>query len=229
MVTTDAEPLIDLRDVTRTYASPSGAFSALAGVSLTINRGEFLAVAGRSGSGKSTLLGMMAGLDRPTTGTVRIGGTAVHTLPERALSRWRGRNVGVVFQFFQLLPTLTALENVCLPMDFCGTWPARERRGRGLALLERLGVGAQAHKLPNALSGGEQQRVAVARALSNEPQVLLADEPTGNLDSHTAAGVLETFADLVRGGQTIVMVTHEAAALTHASRSVTLVDGRLDG
>jgi putative ABC transport system ATP-binding protein len=220
-------PLIELRQVTKVYAAAAGPFTALDDVSLTIDRGEFVAVAGQSGSGKSTLLGLLAGIDRPTRGEVFVGGTAVHALSEREMSPWRGRAVGIVFQFFQLLPTLTAAENVMLPMDFCATWPARERRGRALALLERLGVADQADKLPSTLSGGQQQRVAVARALANEPQVLLADEPTGNLDSKTSDAMLEMMAGLVRDGQTIVMVTHEAAAMRFASRAVHLADGRI--
>jgi len=218
---------IVVRGVTKTYPGAAGGFTALSGVDLTIERGELAVVVGASGSGKSTLLGLLAGIDRPTRGEVRVGGTAVHALSERALSRWRGRSVGIVFQFFQLLPTLTAGENVMLPMDFCGAWPARERRGRALALLERLGVADQADKLPATLSGGQQQRVAVARALANEPELLLADEPTGNLDSRSSEALLELFAGLVEDGRTLVMVTHERAAARYASRTVVLEDGRV--
>jgi putative ABC transport system ATP-binding protein len=196
-------------------------------VTLTVARGEFVVVVGQSGSGKSTLLGLLAGIDRPTSGQVTVAGRALQSLPERELSAWRGRAVGIVFQFFQLLPTLTALENVMLPMDFCGTWPGRARRERGLSLLDRLGVADQADKLPLTLSGGQQQRVAVARALANEPAVLLADEPTGNLDSRTSDGMLGMLAELVREGQTIVMVTHERSAMRHATRAVTLLDGQI--
>ena len=220
-------PLIVLRGVTKTYPSAGGAFTALADVTLSIERGEFVVVVGQSGSGKSTLLGLLAGIDRPTRGEVIVGETAVHALSERAMSAWRGRAVGIVFQFFQLLPTLTAAENVMLPMDFCGTWPARERRSRALALLDRLGVADQADKLPARMSGGQQQRVAVARALANAPAVLLADEPTGNLDSRTADALLDLLAGLAREGQTVVMVTHERDARRLASRTVTLADGRL--
>ena len=220
-------PLIALRGVTRIYPGAAAGFTALDDVSLTIGRGEFVTVVGPSGSGKSTLLGLLAGIDRPTRGEVIVGGTAVHALPERAMSRWRGKAVGIVFQFFQLLPTLTAAENVMLPMDFCAMWPPRERRGRALALLERLGVADQADKLPSTLSGGQQQRVAIARALANEPAVLLADEPTGNLDSRTADAMLELLAGLVAAGQTIVMVTHERAAMRVASRTIALADGRI--
>jgi putative ABC transport system ATP-binding protein len=196
-------------------------------VNLTIDRGEFVAVVGQSGSGKSTLLGLLAGIDRPTLGEVIVGDTAVHRLSESAMTGWRGQAIGIVFQFFQLLPTLTAAENVMLPMDFCGTWPSGQRRSRALALLDRLGVADQADKLPGKLSGGQQQRVAVARAMANAPAVLLADEPTGNLDSRTSDAMLELFAELVREGQTIVMVTHEHSAIRFASRTVTLVDGRV--
>jgi putative ABC transport system ATP-binding protein len=220
-------PLITLRGVTKTYPSAAGAFTALADVDLTIDRREFVVIVGQSGSGKSTLLGLLAGIDRPTRGEVVVGGVNVHALPERALSAWRGRAVGIVFQFFQLLPTLTACENVMLPMDFCGTWVPRERRSRALSLLDKLGVADQADKLPSRLSGGQQQRVAVARALANAPAVLLADEPTGNLDSRTAGVLLELLAGLVGEGQTIVMVTHERAAIRNASRTVTLADGRI--
>ena len=225
IIPTRAEPLIALRHVTKIYPGAAGAFTALDDVSLTIDRGEFVVVAGESGSGKSTLLGLICGIDRPTRGEVVVGATAVHTLSERAMSIWRGTAVGIVFQFFQLLPTLTAAENVMLPMDFCDRWPKRERPERALALLTRLGVDDQADKLPATLSGGQQQRVAVARALANAPEVLLADEPTGNLDSRTSTALLELLGDLVRDGQTLVMVSHEQRALSFASRVVTLADG----
>jgi putative ABC transport system ATP-binding protein len=220
-------PLIELKHVTKTFPGAGGGFIALDDVSLTIERGEFAVVVGPSGSGKSTLLGLLSGIDRPTRGEVRVGDTAVHTLSERAMSIWRGRAVGIVFQFFQLLPTLTAAENVMLPMDFCGTWPVNERRDRALTLLARLGVADQADKFPPKLSGGQQQRVAIARGLANAPAVLLADEPTGNLDSRTSDAILELFRGLVREGQTVVMVTHEQSALRLATRTITLADGRI--
>ncbi len=220
-------PLIVLNDVSRSYPGATGPFYALSGVSLSIDKGEFVVVVGQSGSGKSTLLALLAGIDRPTQGTVIVDGTAVHALTERQMSAWRGKAVGIVFQFFQLLPTLTAAENVMLPMDFSRAWPARERRGRALALMERLGVADQADKLPSTLSGGQQQRVAVARALANEPAVLLADEPTGNLDSRTAGAMLELLAGLVAEGQTVVMVTHDHGARRFASHTVALADGRV--
>ena len=224
---TQTPALIALSGVTRTFPGSNGGFTALADITLTVQPGEFAVVVGQSGSGKSTLLGLLSGIDRPTRGEVRVGDTAVHTLTEREMTVWRGKAVGIVFQFFQLLPTLTAIENVMLPMDFCRAWPTAERRARALALLERLGVADQANKFPPKLSGGQQQRVAIARALANEPAVLLADEPTGNLDSHTAAAILELFAELARAGQTVVMVTHEQDAMRLASRTITLVDGRI--
>jgi putative ABC transport system ATP-binding protein len=215
---------ISLAGVTRTYA---GAFNALADVDLTIDKGEFVAVVGRSGSGKSTLLNLLSGIDRPTSGEIHVAGTAVHALSEGNMSRWRGRQVGIVFQFFQLLPTLSAIENVMLPMDFANRWRSRDRKARASQLLEKLGVAEHAHKLPASMSGGEQQRVAVARALANEPHVLLADEPTGNLDSRSASSMLEVLAALRHEGQTIVMVTHDLRAQQYASRLITMVDGRI--
>ncbi|MDB4892496.1 MAG: transporter ATP-binding protein [Gemmatimonadetes bacterium] len=220
-------PLIVMRDVSKTFPSAAGPFLALDRVNLEIERGEFVAVVGQSGSGKSTLLALLAGIDRPTFGEVFVGDTAVHTLSERDMSPWRGVTVGIVFQFFQLLPTLSAAENVMLPMDFCNAWPARERRDRAIVLLDRLGVADQADKLPSTLSGGQQQRVAVARAMANAPTVLLADEPTGNLDSRTADSMLDLLAGLVADGQTVVMVTHERSAQRFASRVITLADGRV--
>jgi len=219
-------PLIDVRKVVKSYSSPSGAFTALKGVSLQVQPGEFIAVVGKSGSGKSTLINLIAGIDRPTSGEVDIAGTPVHALSQEQLAIWRGRNVGVVFQFFQLLPTLTVAENVVLPMDFCNTYPVRERRPRALALLERVGIVEQADKLPAALSGGQQQRAAIARALANDPSLIVADEPTGNLDSHTSDAVLQLFADLAREGKTVVMVTHERD-ITIVTRTITLADGQL--
>lgn len=224
-----ADAVITLSGVEKHYPSPAGPFRALTQIDLTIRRGEFVAVAGQSGSGKSTLLNLLGGIDRASAGEVIVDGQALHTLSENALSAWRGRAVGIVFQFFQLLPTLTCAENVMLPMDFANRWPAKERRPRALALLERLDVAAQADKLPAALSGGQQQRVAVARALANAPALLLADEPTGNLDSRTAQSLLDVLAGLVREGQTVVMVTHEQAALSYAHRVIRLADGRIVG
>jgi putative ABC transport system ATP-binding protein len=220
-----SEGVIDLRGVTKVYDTPSGPFTALLGVSLRVAAGEFLAIVGKSGSGKSTLANVITGIDRPSSGVVFVASTPVHELREGPLARWRGRNVGVVFQFFQLLPTLTVAENVMLPMDFCGTYPVRERRPRAMALLDRVAIADQADKLPSALSGGQQQRTAIARALANDPSLLIADEPTGNLDSRTAESVLGLFAELVADGKTVAMVTHERDVARVASRIVTLADG----
>jgi putative ABC transport system ATP-binding protein len=225
--TLDPTPLITLRGVGRTYAVAAGPFQALTDVSLSIRAGEFVVVVGQSGSGKSTLLSLVAGIDRPTAGEIIVGGVPVHWLSERELSRWRGRSIGIVFQFFQLLPTLTACENVMLPMDFCGTWPSRERRPRAMALLDRLGVADQADKLPSRLSGGQQQRVAVARGLINQPDILFADEPTGNLDSKTGAEIMDMLTDVNRRGQTIVMVTHDARLTQYTSRTIQMLDGHV--
>ncbi len=222
-----ATPLIQLQGVSKQYPTAAGTFTALADVDLTIARGEFVAVVGDSGSGKSTLLSLVAGIDRPSTGAVIVGGTAVHALSEAAMSAWRGAAVGIVFQFFQLLPSLSVAENVMLPMDFCDRWPVRERRERALTLLDSVGVADQADKLPSRLSGGQQQRVAIARALANDPPLLLADEPTGNLDSRTSAAVLALFARIVEQGRTLVLVTHAQNAIAHAHRAITIADGRV--
>src|SRR5258708_37151298 len=185
--------MISIQHITKTYETPAGMFSALQDIDLEICAGEFVAIVGKSGSGKSTLLNIVGGIDQPSAGSVVVGGTAIQNLTENQLAAWRGRAGGFVFQFFQLLPTLTAAENVMLPIDFCGTFPPRERRQRAMTLLDRFGVAAQADKLPASLSGGEQQRVAIARALAHGPPIVLADEPTGNLDSVNTGAVLDLF------------------------------------
>jgi putative ABC transport system ATP-binding protein len=217
--------MISLHQVNKQYETPAGAFAALRDVDVWIHAGEFVGVVGKSGSGKSTLLNMIAGIDRPSSGAVTVANTEIHTLPENKLAAWRGRNVGFVFQFFQLLPTLTAIENVMLPMDFCKTFPARERRRRALALLDRVGVGPHADKLPSTLSGGEQQRVAIARALANNPPLVVADEPTGNLDSVTARGILDLFRQLANQGTTVVIATHEPDIVRVSDRKIEISDG----
>jgi putative ABC transport system ATP-binding protein len=221
--------VIELSGVTRRYPGDGGGFTALRGVDVRIPAGEFVAVVGRSGSGKSTLLNLVAGIDRPTEGEVRVAGTALAGLDESRLAAWRGRNVGVVFQFFQLLPTLTIVENVALPMDLCRTHPARAARARALDLLAQVGIADHAGKLPAALSGGEQQRAAIARALANDPPVLVADEPTGNLDSRTAGAVLALLAATAAEGRTVLMVTHERDVAGVVDRVVTLRDGCVVG
>jgi putative ABC transport system ATP-binding protein len=219
--------MVNLAQVTKNYDTPAGEFPALCGIDLEINAGELVAIVGKSGSGKSTLLNLIAGIDRPSFGKVVVAGTNVGELSENRLAAWRGKNIGLVFQFFQLMPTLTAAENVMLAMDFVGKVPTRERRQRALALLDQTGIARHAGKLPAALSGGEQQRVAIARALANDPPLLLADEPTGNLDSQTGAAVFEIFASLTRKGKTVLIVTHERDLAVQFSRTVELVDGAL--
>ena len=221
-------PAVQMRDVMKSYDVAAGEFTALDRVSLEIPPGGFVAVVGKSGSGKSTLINMIAGIDRPTSGEIRVTGTLLNELSESMLAGWRGRNIGIVFQFFQLLPTLTIAENVVLPMDLGATYPARERRPRALALLDRVGIADQAEKLPANLSGGQQQRAAIARALANGPPILLADEPTGNLDSRTAGQVLELFAGLSSAGTTVVIVTHEREIARTVDRIVILSDGRVE-
>ncbi len=221
--------LIELRDLTKSYTVAGGVFNALDHVSLSVPGGEFVAIVGKSGSGKSTFINLVAGIDRPTAGEIRVGATRVQVLDESQLAAWRGRNVGVVFQFFQLLPTLTVLENVMLPMDFCRVLPPKEARARALALLERVGIADQASKLPSELSGGQQQRAAIARALANDPPLVVADEPTGNLDSQTADAVLLLLTELTRAGKTVLMVTHERDMTRFADRVITLADGKVVG
>jgi putative ABC transport system ATP-binding protein len=219
--------LISLNQVSKCYETPAGKFTALEDVTLDIAEGEFVAISGKSGSGKSTLLNLAGGIDRPTSGSVVIGGSPIESLSENALSKWRCRNIGFVFQFFQLLPTLTAAENVMLPMDFRRGIPAGQRRARALQLLDMAGIADQADKLPATLSGGQQQRVAIARALANEPPVILADEPTGNLDSQTGASILRLFARLAAEGRTVLIVTHERELSGLVDRTIELGDGRI--
>ena len=221
------EHLIELRKVAKVYEGSAGKVTALKGIDLQVGQGEFVAIIGKSGSGKSTLINMITGIDRPTAGEVLIGDTAVHTLNEGKMAEWRGRNVGVIFQFFQLLPTLTVIENIMLPMDFCGMYSPRERRERALHLLEQMEMADQAYKLPATLSGGQQQRVAIARALANDPPILAADEPTGNLDSKTAETVFGLFERLVAANKTIIMVTHDRDLQKRVDRTLTLVDGEI--
>jgi putative ABC transport system ATP-binding protein len=220
-------PAIEIHGLNKTYPTATGGTPAIDDLDLTIARGEFVAVTGRSGSGKTTLLNLLAGIDTADNGSIILAGQDVSALRGSALAAWRGRTLGIVFQFFQLLPTLTVVENVMLPMDFCDRWPLRERRPRALALLERVGISDHADKLPTALSGGQQQRAAIARALANEPAVILADEPTGNLDSATSDSVLALFRSLAADGTTVVMVTHERDASSFADRRVTMRDGRI--
>ena len=220
--------MIELRNVTKTYAGAGAGFTALNGIDLNFRSGEYAAIVGKSGSGKSTLLNMLTGIDHPSTGTVLINGTELHRLGESELATWRGRNIGIVFQFFQLIPTLTVIENVLLAMDFVNAIPKAERQGRAELLLGQVGIAPHRHKLPTALSGGEQQRAAIARALANDPPILVADEPTGNLDSHTTSVIQDLFAQLADAGKTVIVVTHDSSASTRFERVITLRDGAVE-
>jgi ABC-type lipoprotein export system ATPase subunit len=220
--------IIDLRDVHKYYKTAIGDYHALKSIDLQIDPGEFVSIIGKSGSGKSTLLNMITGIDRPTTGEVYVNGTAVHQLNENRMARWRGKNLGIVFQFFQLLPTISVIENIMLPMDFCRTYPMREREKRALGLLEMVELADHAYKLPTALSGGQQQRVAIARALANDPPIVIADEPTGNLDSKTAESVFALFNNLVAQGKTIIIVTHDSGLAKQTHRTALIVDGEIE-
>jgi putative ABC transport system ATP-binding protein len=219
--------LIELRKVVKTYETPAGKFEALKGIDLSIGSGEFVSIIGKSGSGKTTLINMLTGIDHPTEGEIHIGGTAVHTLNESQIATWRGTHMGVVFQFFQLLPTLTVLENVRLPMDFCNIYTPQERNERAMYLMELVGIAEHAYQLPNHLAGGQQQRAAIARALANDPPIVATDEPTGNLDSKTAETVMQLFKNLVADGKTILMVTHDNDLANEAERTIVLADGEI--
>jgi putative ABC transport system ATP-binding protein len=219
--------LIELRNVVKNYKTAAGDFPALKGIDLDMKAGEFVSIIGKSGSGKSTLLNMITGIDRPSTGEVVVNNTALHTLSENQMALWRGRNLGIVFQFFQLLPTISVIENVMLPMDFCNTYPLRQREKRALELLELVELSEHAYKLPTALSGGQQQRVAIARALANDPPIIIADEPTGNLDSKTADNIFQLFNDLVAQGKTIIIVTHDSGLAKRAERTALITDGEI--
>lgn len=221
------EPLVEMLDIIKVFKTPAGDFTALNGVTARFYPGEFVAIVGKSGSGKSTLANMITGIDHPTSGTVRVGGAFVHNMSESDMSVWRGKNLGIVFQFFQLLPMLTLLENVMLPMDFCEMYPVWEREDRAYELLRLVGLEEFADKTPAAVSGGQQQSAAIARALANDPPLLIADEPTGNLDSRTAEQVFAIFENLVSRGKTIIMVTHDPALARRTSRMLSIADGNI--
>ncbi|HZM23906.1 MAG TPA: ABC transporter ATP-binding protein [Anaerolineales bacterium] len=219
--------LVDLRQVVKTYQSSAGTFAALKSIDLHVEAGAFVSIIGKSGSGKSTLINVITGIDRPTSGEVIVDAVHIHTLNEEQIAIWRGRSIGVIFQFFQLLPTLTAVENILLAMDYGGGYSRSERPDRALYLLELVGMADLAHRLPNSLSGGEQQCVAIARALANDPVLLTADEPTGNLDSKSAEMVFHLFENLAQAGKTILMVTHDNELAARAQRTIKLSDGRI--
>ncbi len=219
--------LIELQEVVKTFSGAAGTFTALKKLNLQVERGEFVSIVGKSGSGKSTLINMITGIDRPTSGQVLIGDTAVQSLNEEQIAIWRGQTIGVIFQFFQLLPPLTAVENVMLPMDYGRRYSPAERPRRAIALLEEVGMADYMHRLPSALSGGQQQCIAIARAMANDPVILAADEPTGNLDSKTSEMVIQLFEKLAGGGKTILMVTHDNDLAARAQRTVVLADGKI--
>ena len=223
----ETNPLITIRNLVKVYKTPAGDFTAIKGMDVDVQKGEFVAVIGKSGSGKSTFINMITGVDRPTSGEIHIAGAPVHAFNEAQMAAWRGRNLGIVFQFFQLFPTLTLLENVILPMELNNLYSKKERKERAMHLLATVEMAEQAHKLPSSVSGGQQQRVAIARALANDPPLLVADEPTGNLDSKTAAKIFGLFEELVAAGKTILMVTHDAALARRVNRTILVSDGEI--
>ena len=220
-------PIINLRGVVKEYKGLGGSVVALKGIDLEVGAGEFLVVTGKSGAGKTTLVNMVTGLDKSTAGEIWVAGTPVHELGAEKAARWRGQTVGVVFQTFELMPTLTVLENVTLPMDFAHKYSLRKQRERGMYLLEQMEIGDHAHKPPSAVSGGQQQRVAIARAMANDPPILVADEPTGSLDSVTTNAVLRVFENLVAEGTTVMLVTHDVDIARRATRVIRLADGEI--
>jgi len=227
LATADKKPIIEMQQVVKTFVNVAGEFTALRGIDLTLNEGEFVAIIGKSGSGKSTLLNMLTGIDHPSTGKVIVEGVDVYAMSESKRSLWRGRNLGIVFQFFQLLPMLNLLENVMLPMDYVGMYEIDERPKKAMELLRMVGLEEHAQKLPRAVSTGQQQSAAIARALSTDAPIIVADEPTGNLDSRSASHIIDLFDQLSSRGKTIVMVTHDPSMTKRTSRTVVIADGVL--
>ncbi len=219
---------IRTEQLTKTYTQTEQAFDALRDVELKINRGDLIGIVGKSGSGKSTLMNMLSGIDQPTKGRVLVNNKLISSMTESQLAKWRGNNVGVVFQFFQLMPTLTILENILLPMSFTKTIPKRERVERAKSLLSQVGILDQMNKFPSTLSGGQQQRAAIARALANDPHLIIADEPTGNLDSKTAQQIMTLFQDLAAQGKTVIIVSHDQDMTTYCDRIIRIKDGQVE-
>jgi putative ABC transport system ATP-binding protein len=219
--------IIQVADLVKSYPVGGGNLTILKGISFDVHEGEFVTIVGPSGNGKSTLLNMITGIDRPTSGEVVVTGRNVGKMSENQLAAWRGQHIGIVFQFFQLLPSLSLIQNIILPMDFARKYPFRERRERAMQLLETVGLADQAGKLPGMVSGGQQQRAAIARALANDPQLLVADEPTGNLDTRNAQDVFDLFSKLVESGKTLVIVTHDKELARRVPRIVEIIDGKI--
>ena len=228
MTTNMNQPILSLQGVSKEFQSKERTFTALKNVSLSVEKGEYLAITGKSGSGKSTLLNMITGIDHPTNGKVLVNGLTIGELSESKLAKWRGQNIGIVFQFFQLIPTLTIKENMLLAMEFVDIIPAADRAKRVTELLTQVGIADQANKMPSALSGGEQQRAAIARALANNPEIIVADEPTGNLDTKTADSINAIFSSLAQSGKTVIVVTHEKNTALKYQRIVNLKDGEIE-
>jgi len=223
-----SQNVVELRDVVKRFKVGDGEVTILKGISVDIKQGEFVSIVGPSGNGKSTLLNMITGIDRPSDGEVIVTGKPVHKMSENQLAAWRGEQVGIIFQFFQMLPALSLLQNVILPMDFAGKYSTKERRNRAMNLLELVDLTDQAKKLPSMVSGGQQQRAAIARALANDPPLLVADEPTGNLDSKTAGEVFDLFSELVEEeGKTMLMVTHDKELARRVPRSIEITNGNI--
>ncbi len=219
--------LVEVREVIKSFHVGTGELTILKGVSFQVKEGEFVSIVGPSGNGKSTLLNMITGIDRPTQGEIVVMGRRIDKMSEDQLAEWRGENVGIIFQFFQMLPALSLAQNVVLPMDLAGKWSTGERHDRALHLLDMVGLKDQADKLPSMVSGGQQQRAAIARALANDPPLLIADEPTGNLDSHTSQDVFDLFTEVVGRGKTMIMVTHDKELAARIPRVVEIIDGRI--
>jgi len=220
-------PIIQVNNVVKNFKVGDSEVTILKGISFEVNRGEFVSIVGPSGNGKSTLLNMITGIDRPSSGEIIVTNQPIHRMNENALAGWRGQNVGIIFQFFQMLPALSLIQNVILPMDFAKKYTPKERRERAMTLLELVGLADQAEKLPSMVSGGQQQRAAIARALANDPVLLVGDEPTGNLDSRTAGEVFDLFSQLVEQGKTMIMVTHDKELAQRAPRRIEITNGRI--
>jgi len=225
--TNGKEPIIEIKDVVKSFPLGNSQVTILKGISFAVKPGEFVSIVGPSGNGKSTLLNMVTGIDRPSSGEIMVTGKPIHKMNEDQLAGWRGQNLGIIFQFFQMLPALSLVQNVILPMDLAGKYSPHERRERALNLLNIVGLADQANKLPSMVSGGQQQRAAIARALANDPPIIVADEPTGNLDSRNSQDIFELFNQVVAQGKTMLMVTHDKELAKRVPRVVEILDGRI--